>query len=327
MLTPHTFAAALFMMILSTVCWGSWANTYKAARGYRFELFYWDYSVGVVLLTLLLAFTAGSTERGAFSFLENVHRARGGTLLYAAAGGFLFNIANTLLVAGIEMAGLAVAFPLAIGLALVEGVVLSYAVQPKGNMALLGAGVALAVAAVLLVGRAYASLAGGGRATSRKGVVVCVVSGLLMGLFAPLVTRALTADPPLTPYATAVFFALGAFACCFVFNVYLMRRPLVGAPVRAREYFRAGGRLHLIGMAGGAVWGVGLVCNLAAANLVGVSVAYAVGQAAPMIAALWGVLVWQEFRGAGRRATAYLTAMFGAYLLALALISEAYRAS
>jgi glucose uptake protein len=326
MLAPHSFGIALLMMILSTVCWGSWANAYKATPGYRFELFYWDYTVGIVLLTVVLAFTMGSTNDGPLAFLHNVHSANAGTLAYAAAGGFLFNIANTLLVAGIEIAGLAIAFPLAIGIALVEGVVLSYWIQPKGSMALLGAGVAMALLAVVLIGKAYASLAGIRGGVSRKGVTICIVSGFLMGAFAPLVTRALTAAPALTPYSTAVFFAAGALLCCFVFNVYLMRRPLVGTPVPASDLFRARGGQHLMGIAGGVVWGVGLVFNLVAANLVGVSVSYAIGQASPMIAAIWGVFVWKEFRSAGQKAKSYLAAMFIAYLLALLLIAEAYRA-
>ena len=193
MLVPQTFALALVMMIISTVCWGSWANTFKLTPRYRFELFYWDYSIGVVLLTLVLAFTMGSTTHGPASFLPNLHSAANSNLAYAALGGFIFNIANLLLVAGIEIAGLAVAFPLSIGIALVEGVLLSYAIQPKGNLPLLTAGVAFALLAVILIGRAYANLTKRSAAVSRKGVILCIVSGFLMGGFAPLVTRALTA--------------------------------------------------------------------------------------------------------------------------------------
>jgi len=327
MLVPLTFGLALFMMITSTICWGSWANTFKLTPRYRFELFYWDYSIGVVLLTLLLAFTMGSTPHGPASFLLNLHSASASNLFYAALGGFIFNIANLLLVAGIEIAGLAVAFPLSIGIALVEGVVLSYAIQPKGSLPLLAAGVAFALLAVILVGRAYANLGSrANSAVSRKGVVICIVSGFLMGAFAPLVTRALTADHPLTPYTTTVAFALGAFFCCFFVNTWFMRHPITGSPVAFADYFRARPAWHAIGLIGGAVWGIGLVFNLVAANLVGVSVSYAIGQASPMIAALWGVLVWKEFRGSNTRARLYLVAMFACYLAALILIARAYQA-
>lgn len=324
MFVPLAFSAALAMMIMSTICWGSWANTFKLTRGYRFELFYWDYAVGVLVASFFFALTLGSHPAGPDSFLANLSSASASNMLYAALGGFIFNIANVLLLAAIEIAGLAIAFPLSIGIALVEGVVLSYLVQPKGNAALLGAGVVLALLAVVLVGKAYGSLVGARASTSRKGIALCIVSGILMGAFAPFNAHALTSARPLTPYSIAVFFGLGAFACCLVFNTYLMKRPLVGGPVDFGTYFRTRASQHVIGLAGGFIWGIGMVFNLVAANLVGVSVSYAIGQASPMIAALWGLLVWHEFAGAGKRARAYLAAMFVCYLLALVLIARAY---
>jgi glucose uptake protein len=325
MFAPTTFAAALVMTVLSTVFWGSWANTFKLTKNYRFELFYWDYAAGIFLISVVLALTMGSARGADTAFLANLHCAAPINLLWAAIGGFIFNIANVLLVAGIEIVGLAVAFPIAIGIALVEGVVLSYAVQPKGSAGLLGAGVVMAVLAVILIGKAYGAL-GGDRVVSRKGIVVCIVSGLLMGSFAPFITRAMTAARPLTPYTVAVLFTLGAFLCCFVFNTALMRRPIVGAPVNFSGYRRAPGSYHLLGLFGGVVWGVGTVFNFVAASVVGVAISYAIGQASPMIAALWGVFVWHEFRGSNARARGYLVAMFAAYVVALILIARAYNA-
>jgi glucose uptake protein len=322
MFVPTTFATALLMTVLSTVCWGSFANTFKGTRNYRFELYYWDYGLGIFLISLVLAFTMGSFGGGPTAFLANVHSSDSINLFYAALGGFIFNIANVLLVAGIEIVGLAIAFPISIGIALVEGVVLSYALQPRGNPMLLGAGVFMAVVAVVLVGKAYGALRVS--VVSRRGVVVCVISGLLMGIFAPFVARAMTRGNTLTPYTTAVFLTLGAFLCCFVFNTILMRRPIVGSPVAAADYFRAPGSYHALGLLGGAIWGIGTVFNFVAASLVGVAISYAIGQASPMVACLWGVFVWKEFRGANARAKGYLAAMFGAYLLALVLIALAY---
>jgi glucose uptake protein len=326
MFTPADFGVAMMMMITSTVCWGSWANTYKLTSGYRFELFYWDYAIGIVLISLALALTLGSTG-GPDGFLDNVSVADRSNIVYALIGGFIFNIANLLLVAGIEMAGLAIAFPLAIGVALVEGVVLSYALQPKGDAGMLTLGVGLAILAVIADGMAYGSLTRAGSPVSRRSIVVCIVSGVLMGAFAPFVTRALTAGQPLTPYSIAVFFTFGAFLCCFFVNVYFMKRPLVGAPVDFSGYFRQRPFDHLLGLLGGMIWGTGTVFNFVAASFVGVAIAYAIGQAAPMVAALWGVLVWQEFRGANATAKMYLAAMFVCYVLALAVIASAYNAA
>jgi len=326
MFVPTTFAAALIMTILSTICWGSFANTFKVTKNYRFELYYWDYAAGIFLISLVLAFTMGSMRGGDTSFIANLHSAAPLNLAFAAIGGFIFNIANVLLIAAIEIVGLAIAFPISIGIALVEGVVLSYALQPKGSAGLLAAGVIMAVLAVIMIGLAYGQLQGPNRTVSRKGVIVCVISGLLMGTFAPFVTRAMTANRPLTPYTVAVFFTLGAVICCFFFNTYLMKRPLVGEAVGFSGYAAAPASYHVLGLLGGVVWGVGTVFNFVAASLVGVAISYAIGQASPMIAALWGVFVWREFRGSNRRARLYLVGMFVSYLLALVLIARAYQA-
>src|SRR5712691_9168514 len=324
MYTPHSLEIALLMMITSAICWGSWANTFKGVKNYRFELFYWDYALGIFLVSLILAFTMGSTSASdPASFLNNVHSADGSNILYMLIAGAIFNLANLLLVAGIDMAGLAVAFPVAIGIALVVGVVSSYALQPKGNLGLLAAGVACAVVAVILDGKAYGSLKKTGGAVSRKSITVCIVSGVLMGLWAPFVTHSMTQGKSLGPYSVGVFFTMGALLSCFVWNVYFMKHPLVGAPVNFREFFRGSAVGHLLGLLGGAIWGIGTVFNLVAANFTGVAISYAIGQSAPMVAALWGVLVWKEFRGANRQAKTYLTLMFLFYLLAILLVSRA----
>jgi glucose uptake protein len=327
MFTPRSFPAALAMMVTSAICWGSWANTYKGVKNYRFELFYWDYAIGIFLSSLVLALTLGSVGHDASSFLANVRSADTSNIIYALIGGAVFNLANLLLVAAIAMAGLAVAFPISIGIALVVGVVLSYALQPKGNSTLLAAGVLAAVIAVILDGKAYGNLGGATRAISRKSILTSVVSGILMGLWAPFATHALTTGNTLGPYSISVFLTLGALLSCFIFNTYLMKNPLVGNPVAFGGFFSAPAGGHLLGLAGGVIWGIGTVFNLVAANFTGVPISYAIGQAAPMVAALWGVFAWKEFSNAGPRAKTYLALMFVFYLLAILLVSRANTAS
>ena len=326
MFTPHTAGLALLMMVTSAFCWGSWANTYKGVKNYRFELFYWDYAVGIFLTAIVFAFTLGSSVPGPDSFVNNLLGADRSNWAHALVAGIVFNLANLLLVAGIDMAGLAVAFPVAIGIALVVGVVLSYALQAKGNAALLAAGVACAVIAVVLDGKAYGSLGGSGRAVSRKSIIVCIVSGVLMGLWAPFVTHAMSSGHALGPYSIGVLFTLGALLSCFIWNIYLMKKPLVGEPVDFSGFFRASGSAHLLGLLGGVVWSVGTVFNLVAASFTGVAISYAIGQSAPMVAALWGVFVWKEFTGASARAKTYLALMFLFYLLAIVLVAHASQA-
>src|SRR5215468_4882787 len=177
MYTPQTFSVALLMMITSAICWGSWANTYKGVRNYRFELFYWDYAIGIFLSSLIYAHTLGSLHQGSTSVVQNIHSADVSNVVSTLIAGAIFNLANLLLVAAIDMAGLANAFPVAIGIALVVGVVSSYVLQPKGRGVLLAAGVVCAVIAVILDGKAYGSLGGAGPSTSKKSIVICIVSG------------------------------------------------------------------------------------------------------------------------------------------------------
>jgi len=313
------------MMITSAICWGSWANTYKGVKNYRFELFYWDYAVGIFLVSVIFAFTMGSTGGTADpnSFLNNVHSADTSNIVSTLIGGAIFNLANLLLVAAIDMAGLAVAFPVAIGIALVVGVVSSYALQSKGNVGLLAAGVVCAVVAVIMDGKAYGSLASAGRAVSKKSIVTCVVSGVLMGLWAPFVAHAMTKGNTLGPYSIAVFLTLGALLSCSIWNVYFMKKPLVGEPVDFSGYFRGPISGHVLGLLGGFIWGTGMVFNLVAANFTGVAISYAIGQSAPMVAALWGVFAWNEFAGAGSKAKMYLGMMFVFYCLAILLVAKA----
>jgi glucose uptake protein len=312
------------MMIISAICWGSWANTYKGVKNYRFELFYWDYAIGIFLMALILGHTMGATSHDPSNIVNNIHSASTSNVLYALIGGAIFNLANLLLVAAIDMAGLAVAFPISIGIALVVGTVLSYALQPKGNAALLGLGVICALVAVILDGKAYGSLGRAEKSVSRKSIIVCIVSGVLMGLWAPFLTRAMTSDPgTLGPYSAVIFLTLGALLSCFIWNLYFMKHPLVGEPVSFSGFFRGPASGHLLGIFGGFIWGTGTVFNMVAASLTGVAISYAIGQSAPMVAALWGVFVWKEFAGAGSRAKMYLAGMFIFYALAILFIAKA----
>jgi glucose uptake protein len=323
MFTPPSLTIALLMTITSAICWGSWANTYKGVKNYRFELFYWDYAIGIFLISLFLAFTLGSTGHDSNSFVNNVQSADASNIVSTLVGGAIFNLANLLLVAAIDMAGLAVAFPVSIGIALVVGVVLSYALQPKGNALFLAMGVVCAFIAVVLDGKAYGSLASAGRSVSKKSIVTCVVSGVLMGLWNPFAAYGATRGNALTPYSSAVFLTLGALLSCFVWNIYFMKKPLVGEPVSFGGFFSGPPRGHLLGLAGGVIWGIGTVFNLVAGKSTSFAISYAIGQSAPMVAALWGVLAWKEFAGSGFRAKIYLTLMFVFYGLAILLVAHA----
>jgi glucose uptake protein len=201
--------------------------------------------------------------------------------------------------------------------------VLSYALQPKGDAALLALGVACAVVAVVLDGKAYGTLPAAGKSASKKSIVVCIISGVLMGLWNPFVAYGATRGSALTPYSSIVFLTLGALLSCFIWNLYFMKHPLVGEPVSFSGFFSGPPAGHLLGLFGGAVWGVGTVFNVVAGKVTSYAIAYAIGQSAPMVAALWGLFAWKEFSGSGSRARVYLGLMFVFYALAIVLVARA----
>jgi glucose uptake protein len=322
MFTPQNLGIALAMMITSAICWGSWANTYKGVKNYRFELFYWDYAIGIFLISLVLAFTMGSSGHDSSSFINNVHSADTSNIVWTMVGGAIFNLANLLLVAAIDMAGLAVALPVSIGIALVVGVVLNYILQPKGNAPFLALGVTCAVIAVILDGKAFGNL-GGGRTASRKSIVICIVSGVLMGLWSPFTSYGATRGNALTPYSSVVFLTLGALLSCFIWNLYFMKKPLAGDPIGFGGFFNASPSAHLLGLFGGVIWGTGTVFNVVAGKATTFAISYAIGQSAPMVGALWGIFAWKEFAGSGSRAKFYLALMFVFYGLAILMVAKA----
>jgi glucose uptake protein len=331
MFIPQTYQAALLLMILSMICWGSWANTLKLAPGFRFQLFYWDYAIGVMLGALVWGFTAGSSGHSGTDFLTAVMHTPGDAIVYAICGGILFNIANLLLVAAIDVAGLAVAFPVGIGLALIVGAVSSYLVRPAANPLLLFGGVALVTLAILLDAAAYRKREQNAAAATTRGIVLSLVSGILMGSFYPLVAHAMNVsgsalDLTPGPYATAFFFAIGVLLSTIPANLLLMARPLDGKPpVQMNGYWSAPFRWHAAGWIGGAIWASGGVANFVASqtHFVGPAVSYSIGQGATMVSACWGVFIWREFAGSPRAAKILLAFMFLFFLLGLVSIALA----
>ena len=313
-------------MVVSMLGWGSWANTVKLCPTYRFQLFYWDYGIGLFAGVIFWGLTLGSAGHTGLPFLADVTAASEVSILYAVLGGVIFNIANLLLVAAIEIAGLAVAFPIAIGLALVVGAVGSYVLSPNGNPILLFGGIALVVVAIVCDALAYRMREQEHRAMSRRGLIISVVAGVLMGSFYPLIAHAMEMPHAPGPYAITFYFIVGAALCALIFNSFLMRKPLDGKPpVSMSEYFSAPFRWHVWGTVGGIIWCTGTVFNFVAsrAHVVGPAVSYSLGQGATMISAAWGVFVWREFAGAPLRAKKLLALMFVLFLMGLCAIAFA----
>jgi glucose uptake protein len=325
-----SYTTAVIFCFITMICWGSWANTQKlAASTWRFELFYWDYVIGICLLSLVFAFTLGSAGREGRSFLEDLDQADADSVTSALAGGAIFNAANILLGAAIAIAGMSVAFPVGIGLALVIGVIVNYVANPVGNQFILFGGVVLIVLAILLNAGAYRKMSSARSGVSAKGLVLSIAAGILMGFFYKYVAASMFPDferpepGKLSPYTAVVLFSAGILLSNFLFNTFIMYKPFAGKPVSYREYFRGSFKDHITGVLGGAIWCVGMSFSIIASGRAGAAISYGLGQGATVIAALWGIFIWKEFQGAPKGTSAILNVMLILYIAGLAMIIAA----
>lgn len=327
----ESYPVAVAMCVITMLCWGSWANTQKlASKEWRFQLFYWDYAIGVFLLALILAFTMGSTGSAGRGFIADLQQADAKWLGSAFLGGVIFNLSNILLVAAIDIAGMAVAFPVGVGLALVIGVITTYLSTKEGNVPMLSLGVAAIMLAIILDAIAYKRLAGGNKKTPLKGIVISIAAGLLMGFFYKYVAQAMGKIAPVTnvleagklsPYTAIVLFSAGLLLSNFVWNSIMMVKPFTGEAVPFGDYFTKGNvRLHLVGILGGMIWNTGMAFSIIASTKAGAALSYGLGQGATMIGAFWGVFIWKEFKGAPKGTNSLLTAMFFLYLIGLTIL-------
>ncbi|MGZ3822215.1 MAG: GRP family sugar transporter [Mucilaginibacter sp.] len=328
MFIVNTYPVAVLFCIVTMFCWGSWANTQKlAGKTLRFELFYWDYVIGILLFSLISALTLGSIGNGGRSFLNDLRQADISNLTSALIGGVIFNAANILFSAAIAIAGMAVAFPVGIGLALILGVLLNYFAAQKGDPVFLFLGVAFITFAILLNALAYMRSGGTNQKVSAKGIVISLVAGLLMSFFYRFIAGAMDlgnfihpAAGKMTPYTAVFVFSIGIFISNFLFNTLLMKRPIDGPPVNYKQYFSTRMPTHLVGVLGGLIWGLGNSLNLIAAGKAGPAISYGLGQGATLIAALWGVFIWREFAHAPKSINVYLFLMFLFFVAGLGCI-------
>lgn len=322
MFIVNSYSLAIVFCFITMLCWGSWGNTQKlAGKTWRYELFYWDYVIGVLLLSLIFAFTLGSWGTSGRGFMEDVAQADIKNIGSAFLGGIIFNAANILLSAAIAVAGMAVAFPVGIGLALVLGVIINYMGSQKGDPLFLFLGVGLITIAIILNSVAYAKAKAGNQTVTSKGIVVSIVAGLLMSFFYRFVAASMDLDNfenpaagKMTPYTAVVIFSIGIFLSNFIFNTILMKKPISGDPTGYKAYFSGKFPIHMVGILGGLIWGVGNSLNLIAAGKAGAAISYGLGQGATLVAALWGVFIWKEFKNAPKSTGIMLGVMFILFL-------------
>ncbi|HSB92116.1 MAG TPA: GRP family sugar transporter [Flavitalea sp.] len=324
----ENYSVAVLFCFITMLCWGSWANTQKlASKSWRFELFYWDYVIGIFLFSILNAFTLGSIGEGGRPFLQDIQQADPANILSAFTGGVIFNAANILVVAAISIAGMSVAFPVGIGIALIVGVVINYFGSAKGDPVLLFSGVILVAAAIILNARAYRRMMSARNKVSEKGILLAVIGGILMSLFYRFIARSMDLDDfhspaegKMTPYTAVFIFSTGILISNFLFNTLLIRKPFEGAPTSYAEYFTGKFKTHMVGVLGGIIWGIGNGFNLIAAGKAGAAISYGLGQGATLVGALWGVFIWKEFKDGPKGTSSLLGLMFLFFLAGIALI-------
>ncbi|MBQ2917999.1 MAG: multidrug DMT transporter permease [Bacteroidales bacterium] len=327
----NSYLLAVVFCFITMMCWGSWGNTQKlAAKSWRYELFYWDYVIGMVLFSLLICFTMGSFGSEGRPFVEDIAQVSLKNVGSIILGGIIFNASNILLSASTSIAGMAVAFPLGVGLSLVLGTIINYIGAPKGDPVILFLGVALIVVAIICNGIASGKVQQNNeeqKKDGKKGIILAVVAGILMAFFYRFVAAAMDLDNfaapaagKATPYTAIFIFSLGVLISNFLFNTLVMKRPFVGEPVSYKEYFKGNGKTHLVGMLGGAIWCLGTAFSYIASGKAGAAISYALGQGAPMIAAIWGVFIWKEFKGAKKNVYWLLGLMFLFFIAGLGCI-------
>jgi len=327
MFIPQSYTLAIILCVITMICWGSWGNTQKlTGKAWRFELFYWDYALGILLFSILIGFTLGSSGTSGRGFVQDIRQAEPHNILNAMIGGVIFNASNILLVAAMAIAGMAVAFPVGVGIALALGVIINYVYTPHGNPNLLFGGVALIVAAIIIDAVAYKKHSLSLKKVSGKGITLSISAGILMALFYRFVASSMVTSfevpeaGKLTPYSAIFFFAVGVFISNLLFNYLIMKRPFEGKPLTFSDYTKGSFDVHLNGILGGVIWNIGMSMSIIASGKAGFAISYGLGQGATLIAALWGVFVWKEFKGASKTVNNLIYMMFLAYLAGLTLL-------
>ncbi len=333
MVEVNSLSVGVVMCVITMICWGSHANALKLlTKSYSFSYYYWDFVIGYLVVPILIGLTFGTFGNSGRGFFEDLIQGSNTSFMYAILGGFVFNLSNILFISAVNIAGMAVAFPIGVGIALVEGVIVNYFNKPEGNPILIFGGVVLITIAIIVNSLAYKKMQSvkeekNVQTETTKAIILAISGGILMGLFYFLLQRSMSGDLSLLepgkfgPYAAVVVFAFGIFISNFIFNGYLMANPIKGVPVKYAGYFIRGNiKNHMVSFLGGCVASLGTSLSIIASGVVSAAVAYGLGQGAPMVATIWGFFVWKEFKDAPKGTIKLIILMFTLFLLGLSFL-------
>lgn len=330
MILVHNYILAIVCCLVCCICWGSWANTQKlvSSSKWSFELFYWDYTIGLFLTALF-----GALLLGGDSFTADLSHLDWNSAGWAILGGVIWNFANIFLTAAIAIAGMSVGFPIGGGLGWIGGIIFNYILvllaghAYPGNQALLWIGVAIIILAIYFCAKAYGKISTAKQKTPTKGIVLATISGIGLIFFYGLVVKSLSPEyvdggtGTLAPYTGVFFFSVGILLTTPIYNTFVMKHPFEGKPRRFSDYFAGSVRTHLIGVLGGLIWMGGMVISFMGSGAANPAISYALSNAAPIVAMIWGVWVWKEFKGAPKGTYSLIAAMFLLFIAGLILIT------
>lgn len=352
MILAQNHTQTLLLLVLSALCWGLWAAAYRRTKKWRYELFYFDVAIGAGIVAVVAALTLGSLGFDGFSFEDDMLHAFKHQWLLAFGAGVIFNLANMLMMGAIAVAGLSVAAPLALGISSMLGLGIAVLLRHAGNPALAFPGSACVLLGIVMVGVAYGWLISArldkmlkegkaastnlpGYATGRivsadapsatKALLLSVVAAALMWIMYPLLARARLGDTGLGPYSLTFLFVGGMFFSTLIFSLFFLNLPIEGEPLEVQEYFQGGIGDHLLGLAAGGLLCIGLLAGLVGeagppVAQVGSVMTYGLKQGAILAAAVWGVWVSKDFRGAGARVHGLVAAFIGLIALGVVLL-------
>jgi glucose uptake protein len=350
MIFPTTNLATLLLLSLTLICWGSWANVqkYLGKNKWRFELFYIDFALGIALTVAIAAYTLGSMNAQELTFQDNLLIVGYRRMAYALAAGAVFNIGGMLLVAAIALAGMAVPFPVAFGIAAVIGVLFTYSDNPHANPVLVFGGAVVFLIAAAAAAFAYTAASDAVAAAENKplrpdprgrtapprrigpgrAIILSVAAGIFVGLSRPLVDWSREGDGGVAPYGLAILFGAGLLVTALIATPFFVNFPVQGAPVQARTYFKGTNMQHIFGVFAGIVWAVGaLAAWVSAAAPVSVqagpAVTYACLESAAVLSAIWGLLIWKDLAG-NSRSRMISAGSLVLFLVGIGMVSASY---
>jgi glucose uptake protein len=347
MVLPSTAFAVWILAIVSLLCLGSWANTLKLAGKWRFEYFYYDFLFGIVICAGVAALVLGSGRPQELTLQDNLLLVGYRKMAFALASGVVVNLGMLLLLAAVSVAGMSIAFLLTLGVALVIGVAWDFVNIQQANIPLTFIALALLLGAVAVAALTYVRLLRVRREAAQKAltpdprikskraksagaalaITLSVVGGIALGMF-PKILGGATGEGGLAPYPALVLISVAAFLSSPFFVLFFTTFPVSGTSAMPSGYLAGSAKQHLLGLAGGIIWGAGILTSLIVAAAPSTAqpsalIQYVLSNAAPLVAVAWGVLVWRELRGSDHRVQLLAAGMVVLFLAGLGMVAFA----